>query len=420
MAGNVVMRGKKFPLLLDGATRRFFRTSEGFPIWLHGDTPWSLIVQFTQAQIVTILDKRAAQGFNAIQFNAIEHHFSDQSPAYRTVEGYDPFTTMTDFGSTPVANYWNKVKFAIREARRRGMVCLMNPAYWGYGGGGEGWWSEINAEVAGDLQTYGAWLANNITDENVLWCFGGDWPGGSSADRDKQWNIVTGMRSVRTDQFITAHNTRSDSDAYSTWGPSYAGFNLNNSYTDNDVQPEAATAYSRGLPFVMIEATYEQTAVFTGPQARVESWQAAMSGACGAFYGQTPFWAGGAVIISGGAGAAATIANDMDVIGAQTLAHLASFMRSAPWWKMAPSTGTGLVTSSLFSGAGRTCPMLATDGTFAAIFTNFSSSTTVNMGAMTGLSPGIGNYANSGTQVITHPGNNAGGNSDWLMVLDQG
>jgi hypothetical protein len=58
------------------------------------------------------------------------------------------------------------------------------------------------------------------------------------------------------------------------------------------------------------------------------------------------------------------------------------------------------------------------------------------MGAMTGLSPGtvrarwydcsngqysaIGNYANSGTQVITHPGNNAGGNSDWLMVLDQG
>ena len=441
LAGNArIIPNTKFPIKIH-SSGRYLADNSGNPLLLHGDTPWSIVVQFTQAQIVSYLDQRLAQGFNAIQFNAIEHHFSDQSPAYRTVEGYDPFTTMTDFASTPVANYWNKVDFVINQALARGMVCLVNFAYWGYLGGSEGWWSEINAETNADLQTYGAFLANRYTQPNIIWCMGGDWGGDNSTNRNKQWNIVTGMRTVRTDQLITAHNSRSDSDAYSTWGPSYPGFNLNAVYTDNEVATESAVAHARSgpIPYFFIEGVYEQTSVFSGDAARDQAWRAIFSGNTGHFYGQTPLWAGGATIVSGGAGAAATLANDINVVGANTLAHLASWMNANPWIaNCVPKTDTSLITTSLWSGSGRTCPMLRNDNAAAAIFFNYNSGFTVNMAALTGITGNAvrarwydcsnGTYtlvsgspfSNTGTRAFTYPGTNSRGVVDWLLVLDQG
>src|SRR5690606_38228500 len=168
------------------------------------------------------------KGFNAILFNAIEHKFSDQTPAYENAEGEQPFTSMTDFAS-PNEDYWGLVDYIVNGAKSRGMVCIINPAYLGSGGGDEGWMTEVSAESNVDLQNYGAFLANRYTQGNVIWCMGGDY-GGDSTERNKQWNIVTGIRSVRTTDLITGHGARTES-AYSHWS-GFTGFSLNNIYTE--------------------------------------------------------------------------------------------------------------------------------------------------------------------------------------------
>lgn len=406
--------------------------ARGTPVYLHGDTPWSLIVQFSTAQIDTYLNNRVAKGINCILFNAIEHHFSDQSPAYRTPEGYDPFSPMTDFAS-PVTNYWNKVDYAVNQAKARGIVCLINPIYWGYLGGQEGWWSEINAESAADLQTYGAWLANRYTQGNIIWCMGGDWGGDGSTNRDKQWNVVTGMRTVRTTDIITAHNSRSDSDAYSMWSGN-AGFNLNACYTDNGVVAEAVTCNTRtGYPWFHIEGQYKDTGSGTTAVVRVQAWQALTMGGQGAMFGQTPLWAGGATIVTGGAGAAHCIANYLDEPGVWAMQYLRNFIEEfRHWHTWSPRRDTSLISSSLGSGASSVCPMMSSDAKFAAIHINTGASVTLVLSAFTGLTsvrlrwfdPSNGRftylntYSPSGSQSIAYPGANSAGNADWVLVCD--
>jgi hypothetical protein len=398
-------------------------------MFLMGDTPWSLAVQCTHAQIDQYLSARAGQGFNAILFNAIEHYFSSQSPAYRNASGYDPFTSMTDFAS-PNENYWRTVDFIVNRAKALGIVCVINPAYLGYGGGQEGWNTEITAESAGDLQTYGAWLARRYDQGNVIWCMGGDYAG-TTGERDKQWNIVTGMRTVRTTDLVTAHNARVDSDAYSNWS-GYAGFNLNAIYVGISVPQEsyteAATAYGRSgpLPFVFMEGDYDSDNPATDADLRRQVWQSVTSGACGHFFGNTPIWGFGEPNASGGAGAAAALASGLTTTATREYLHVGALLRAYEWDKLVPKTDTSLVSSSLSSGSSRVCPALSSDGRFALIWVPSSQTVTVVMSAFsvssvrarlydptTGAFSTVGGspFVNSGTQGIATGG-------ERVIVLD--
>ena len=409
-----------FPLQIH-ASGRYLVNADGNPFMLHGDTPWSIAAQLTNAQIDTYLEDRAAKGFKAILFNAIEHFYTDQTPAYENADGDAPFTSMTDFASTPVAAYWNRVDYIVNRARDLGIACIINPAYLGIGGGGEGWMSEITAESAADLQTYGAFLANRYTQGNVIWCFGGDYPG-DTTERDKQWNIVTGIRSVRTTDLITAHSNRGD-PAYPNWN-GYTGFNLNSAYTSNDdVYSECATEYARGgpIPFFLLEARYENEGGMTAAGLRAQTYQALLSGACGQFFGNNPVWSLGATPSGGGDWEAA-----LNSTGAQDQARVPPLFDAFAWWLLVPKQDTSLVSSSLGTGATRVSPALASDGSFAMVYVPTSQTVTVVMSAMTPSSvrarlfnPTSGAFTavsgspfpNSGTQNIASGG-------ERVLVLD--
>lgn len=403
----------RFPLAIH-ASQRYLVDASGAPFFIHGDTPWSLVVQCTREQIDTYLRDRKVRGFNTIMFNAIEHQYSSQTPKYRNAYGDDPFTSMTDFAS-PNDAYWRVVDYAVNSALRLGIACIINPAYWGYNGGSEGWWTEINAETNADLQTYGAFLANRFKQPNVLWCFGGDWSGGSSTNRDKQWNIVTGIRSVRTTDIITCHNIRTDSDAYSNWN-GYAGFNLNNAYIASDGSDgysESATAYGRSMPFFMIECGYENE----NANYYLGAMQAVFSGACGHLFGNNPLWSFDYTGASYG-GAAGTVVNGLNTTGQIRMGYFGALMASVPFHKLEPKTDTTLVTSTLSTGITRVCPMLSKDKDFAMVWVNDARTITINLAAFTGRATLrarwwdwttgtftlIGTYPNSGTQNFTSTG----------------
>lgn len=413
----------QFPLAVH-ASGRYLVDAQGTPFLIHGDTPWSIAAQLTDAECDQYIDDRAAKGFTAIMFNAIEHKFTSQSPEYRNVDGVDPLTSMTDFGSALVSAYWTRVDRIVNRCKAAGMVCIIHPAYLGWNGGLEGWATEVSVESDADLQTYGATLATRYTQGNVIWCMGGDYSPGSTLV-DKQWQIITGIRTVRTNDIVTAHG--GGANAYPTWSGK-TGFNLNNVYTSSSIYSECATEYARSgpIPFFLIEARYEQEGgpPISAAGLRRQSYQALLSGACGQFFGNNPIWhfeSPNTLFSYSG-----TWESNLDSAGSTQQQYVKALFAAFEWWKLVPKTDTSLVSSSLSSGDSRLCPALASDGSFALIWVPTSQSVTVVMTNFTpssvrvrlydptaGTYSTVGTYANIGTQSIATGG-------ERVIVLDAG
>lgn len=412
------------------AGKRYLLDANGQPFFMHGDAPWSLEVQCTQAQIDIYLNDRQAKGFNAILFQTMEHLFSSQSPPYKNAQsGANPFTTMTDFVS-PNETYWRTVDYIVNGAKSRGIACLITHSYLGFGGGtggaaDQGWDWEVNAASNANLQAYGAFLAKRYTQGNVIWVAGGDYNPPSPA---KQWNIHAGIRSVRTSDLMTAHGSR-NTEAYSVWN-GQAGFNLNTIYcgTDGVSYDAAAAAYARSgpLPFFLVEGAYGNSE--TDAACRMQVYQAILSGACGHIFGTYPVWGFGEPRANGGAGAAATLNGYLSTTATLQIGYVKALFTAYAWHLLVPKTDASLVTTGLGGGASRICPAQASDGSFAMIWVPAAASLTVNMASLAPSSVRArwydttnGNYAtvsgspfsSKGARVFSAPG-------ERVLVLDAG
>lgn len=375
-----------FPLQIHPGGR-YLTDSDGRPLLLHGDTPWSIAVQLTRAQIDTYLDDRLERGFNAILFNGIEHYFSSNHPFYRNAEGYDPFVEMTRF-SMPNPKYWELVDHIVSGCERRGIVCLMAPAYLGYGGGSgtsedQGWNSEVDAAIDSDLQSYGRFLADRYARRNVIWVLGGDF---NPPDPSKQWNIALGIRSVDQAALITGHGARSN-ESYVVWN-GRQGWNINNIYVGMDgvAYKAAKRAYSRGgpVPFFLIEGAYGNAQ--SDDACRLQAYQSILGGACGHFFGTYPLWGFGEPHANGGIGPHRALASSLTTPATNQIGHLIRLFSCYPWWNLVPSSDRRLIRDDLLAGANRICAARATDGSFAMIWTTAGHSFTVNLAALAGSS----------------------------------
>jgi len=397
-----------------------------------GDTPWSLPVNCNNAQIDAYLADRASKGCSAILVEACERAYSSQTPRYLNVDGQAPFTNMSPVNWVLNDAYWTRVDYIVNRCKDRGIAVFITPAYTGYGGGSDGWLNHYSGVSNAVLQAYGAALATRYTQGNVVWVLGGDdandgeafgnYGSGSTPDRTKQWQIVLGMRSVRGTDLATGHTARNGNgpvsgEAYKAWTSGYTGFNLNNIYGHDNIDDApalAATAYSRaGFPFFLIEAGYENTDGYdlggVGPAIQCVLG----GGLVGWFGGHDALWHMGSYDPSTGAAAVLSA-----YLGGSWRSHgyLGALLRSHAWWKLQPRNDASLVTSSRGSGAGTICPALASDGSFAMIWSP-GSSLTVNMAALapasvraqwwdwgSGNFTTIGNFANSGTRQFSAPG----------------
>jgi hypothetical protein len=111
----------------------------------------------------------------------------------------------------------------------------------------------------------------------------------------------------------------------------------------------------------------------------------------------------------------------MDLPGSTHLAHAKRFLQTLPWHQLAPASG--------FAGAisAATTP----DGDCAVVYLVGSNAATVDFGRFNGpvmarwfdptagaLKPVEGSpFPNSGSRIVTPPGTNAAGDSDWVLVL---
>jgi hypothetical protein len=418
----------QFPLSVH-ASGRYLVDASGKPFLIHGDTGWSAVGMLTDAQIDQYVDNRSAKGFNLILIQApVLEYTTDGSAGEENIDGVAPFTTMSPHYDWVLNNtYWTRVDRLVNRCKAAGIAVIINPAYMGYNGasGIDGCMAEITNASTGTLQTYGATLATRYAQGNVIWCMGGDWPG-DTTERAKQWNIVTGMRTVRTTDLITAH-PNSDLEAYTYWN-GYMGWNLNATYcyetNSHYAYAEAANAYGRSgpLPFIFFEGKYENSTSATLAMLRHQSYGTLLAGGCGQIYGNYPVW--NFESPQWNEGSAGTWQSNLDSTGATEQTYVLRLFAAFEWWKLVPKTDTSLVSSSLSSGASRVVPALASDGTFALIYVPSSQSVTVVMtnfasssvrvrlyDPTNGTFSTVGTYANTGSQSIATGG-------ERVIVLD--
>lgn len=410
-----------FPLAVS-ANGRYLQTAGGEPFLINGDTPWQLVGNCTTAEITEYLEDRASKLFNALLIETPTAYFATQTPLYNNRNGDAPFTS-TSYSTASFdslnEDYWAIVDHAVNEANRLGIAMFMSPAYLGFVGGEQGWNVQVNAESDADLQTYGATLATRYASQaNVVWVMGGDYNAPNVA---KQWNIALGIRSVNPAALITYHGGRPTS-AYAN-AAGQTGFNLNNIYTDGVEYTYAATEYARSgpLPFFLIEGHYE-----SGDNAQLirrQAYATILSGGCGHFYANSQLWGlGGYGFYST---AAAAMAAQLNSTGALDMAHVATLFAAYDWSLLVPKTDSSLITTALGSGDARIIGALASDGSFAMIWTP-SQNFTVSMSVFASSSvrarwfnPTDGSYStasgspfnNTGTQAFTAPG-------ERVLVLD--
>ena len=347
----------------------------------------------------------------------MEHFFSTNPPNNAYGEG--PFLTPGDF-ATPNEAYFAHVEYIVAQAKSRGMLVMITPAYMGFGGGSEGWYQEMVANGATKLRTFGQYVGNRFKAyDNILWIQGGDY---NPPEKLLMRAVANGINDATPGSLQSFHGQRFTSALAFATGESW--LNVNNSYSsESTVVSDAFTEYARSsMPFFLSEGRYEGETTGTEVVARAQGYQAVLSGASGHLYGNNPVW-----LFASGWEAA------MDAPGASTLRHLKSLFDSLAWWTLVPDTGGTLVTSGVGSGTSRTGAARANTGAFALVYMPSSRTIAVSMGQLSGpnvrarwYDPTNGTYSTvagspftaSGSRSFTPTGNNSRGFSDWVLVLD--
>lgn len=401
----------RFPLHVD-AGKRYLIDAQGTPFFVHGDTPWSLLVQLTREEAEQYLEDRRQKGFNTVLANLLEHYYSDDPP--RNAYGDAPFTTPGDF-ATPNEAYFAHAAYVITLAAQKEMLVMLTPAYMGYGGGDEGWYQEMQANGAPKLSAYGTYLATRFSAfDNILWVHGGDY---NPPDLDLLRAIPNAIRAVDTKWLHTFHGSRGTA-AFEFLGTGQAWLDVNTIYTNSDVIPSATTEYGRATtPFFLIEAVYEGEGADEAT-VRQQAYHTVLSGGMGHLMGNRPIW-----LFDPGWESA------LGSRGAATLAHLPALFAGRAWWTLVPDFAGTVLTS------GQAATARASDGSFVLAYVASANDLTIDLAQLSGptviarwYDPADGTYSTvpgspfpaTGSHTFPAFGVNSGGFADWVLVLKSG
>jgi hypothetical protein len=292
----------------------------GQPFLLHGDAPWSLIVQLTREDADIYLTDRAAKGFNTLMVNLIEHQFCDNPPA--NAYGQEPFLLPGDY-STPNEQYFAHADWVIQRAGELGMQLLLTPSYLGYQGGNEGWYQEMVANGATKLRSYGRYVGTRYNSfDNLIWLQGGDY---DPPNQDLVRAIAEGIIEVDQRHLNTAH-CGPETSAAAYWG-SESWLALDTTYTYDVTYEGCQTEYERTptRPNFLIESFYENEHGMDGGRVRHQAYWANLSGTTGQIMGNLPMWRFDVGWQSA-----------LNSVGATSMAKLKVFFESRPWFDLVP------------------------------------------------------------------------------------
>lgn len=410
-----------FPLSV-APSGRYLQTASGSPFFVHGEAAWSAIANLTDSDQLTYLNNAQARGINAIMVNLFEHHFSSNAPNDKL--GNAPFTG-TAFQTSLGSAYMTRAVAFIRAAAARGICVFLNPEYAGFGGGSEGWHTEITAATQAQRIARGAEIAGYLAVEpNIVWCAYGDY---DPPSHQPYIDIFTGITNggdthIRGGHhYTTNENSHDNAEAYA-WDFIYRYGGV----VSSDVDAGWAAA---AKPVLLGEAWYELENGATSLDVRRQAYGAFCAGACGHFFSHRDLWGYGNGLFQTGTwqdainnvGGVAPAREQMPYLQALVAGLSGGFQLGSP-----DRTGT-LITSGRGTAGTSSYITARYCSTWAVIYVPAGSASTFTVarsgfaGSLTPLwrnprtnatqSAG-GSVANTGSQSFTPPDAN-----DWILQI---
>ena len=419
------------------STTKQIEDQNGDPWFGVGDSAWSLVGQLSPADITVYMEAIAAKGFNLIMFSAPEPFYTDNSPAYRNDAGDLPFTG-TVFQSTLNDRYWQVVDHAIDEAARLGITCIVVPQYSGYADGADGW--SVSVEAAYDaapqnLVDYGDALATRYASyPNIVWMMGHD---RVPTQKFKAASHLIASRLQSGTGHMVIQGGWNDGGGHSTGDTDWnrvAGPDISTDFDtvyvyDESTASATASAWASKTN-IFLEGKYEQEqSQGIGDQTlREQMWEAFTNGAAASFLGNNPRWHfDSGREIYGYTGTWRQSLTDAGYnAGTVHAGHMADFMSAVTGvLDTAPDTGRTFVTAG--AGFGRFDTALGVvyaegEGPITLDTTELAGTGTVRIrrfdptdGSFTSVSA---SEAQSSSRVVTYPGRNSAGGTDYAYVID--
>jgi uncharacterized protein (TIGR03437 family) len=405
---------------------RFLINQSGQPVFIAGDSPWSLIVQPTIEEAELYLADRAAKGFNLIIVNLIDTKFSSKAP--RNIYSVAPFNRSGDF-TTPNEDYFAHADAVIRLAGTKGITVLLDPLYLGWQCGDQGWCAQVQAASLNDMRSWGRYLGNRYKGfANIIWLIGGDTNPFTYNVGEKVEQVVAGIKEYDTTHLITAH-TGPGTSAQDIWnGRTWLNLNTIYHYGIGELISMAQREYTRpnALPLFMMETAYEREHDSTPASLRQQAYSGSLwGGTLGSVFGNCPLWSFG---FDDGWCVAANWKDQLNSTGSVQFGYFTSLMRSRRFWLLVPDYSHEVVTAGYGSGSTLAMTARASDGSSIITYIPTQRQVTVDLSQIadankaakcswynprTGQSTIIGAHATSGSLDFTPPDTN-----DWVLVID--
>ena len=426
--------------LKPSANGRYLVDSNNVPFLIIGDAPHSILANLNDSDAVKYLTDRGQRGFNALWIELLcdsyTFGYGNEGDANygRDVNGNNPFTSILGGGfydlTTPNEAYWSRVDYIVQQAAANGLQCVFTPLDQG------GWTQTSLANGTTLCHKYGQFLGNRYSNySNVIWNFGNDFQQWRTPENDAViLAIADGVRSADPNHLITIQLDYyvSESQDDLNWIPR---INTNGVYTYYPTYAETLVAYNKPtiMPVLFLEENYEDEAnvgELGTPKVlrRQEYWSLTAGALAGHMYGS--YWTDRF---------AAGWQSHLDTQCVRELGYFKTFMTSIAWYNLVPDQTHSLLTAGFgtFSDTGHVgdndyaTAAKAADGSLAIIYTPVSHTMTVAMANFAGLVTArwfdptsntfetvVGSpFPNTGSRNFTTPGNNQGGDGDWILLL---
>lgn len=388
--------------------------AEGRPFLIHGDTAWALIAELTREEVDHYLADRRERGFNTLVASLIEYKFATNAPA--NAYGERPFLGAAFI--EPNDRYFDHAEWVLARAQEEGFTVMLTPAYMGFGGGGEGWYADMQAAGPDALREYGRYLARRFNRlDNIVWLHGGDY---TPADRALLEAVRHGLADGGDTHLATVHGGPDDMPAVLWQGADW--LDLETVYTYGNVHGLVLERWNMdvGRPIVMLETAYEGEHGSTEQSLRQAAYGALLAGAAGQIYGNNPIWHfSGPGIYQ----VDATWMEELSSRGAVSMTHLKRLFDGVEWWALKPVDGDG----PLRGDTERAFTAIARDGSWALSYVVNAGELTFDTNALAKASflarwydPSSGRFHDAvpvAASLMPPSTLNEAGYSDWVLLV---
>lgn len=410
-----------------GPTGRYLVDQNGGPFLILGESPQAMIGNLSEADAELFLANRKSHGFNTVWINLLCASATRCKADGTTFDGIAPFTSANDL-ATPNEAYFARADRMLQLAAKYGFLVILDPAET------IGWLGVLRSNGATKSRAYGQWLGTRYKDfPNIVWMSGNDFESWRTLSDDALVQAVAlGIKDKDPNHIHTVElNTLGSSSLDdSSWAPIIS---LNAAYTGYPTYAEVLHAYnqSTSVPVFMVEANYEfENDAGADPTIlrRQEYWTS-LSGATGQLYGNHYTWG----FIPGWK-------TQLDTPGAVQIAYVKALFEPRAWYELVPdqahkvvTAGYGTFASTGSVGANDYVTAARTpSGKLVMAYVPSARTVTVDMSQLSGpatarwYDPVVGTFtsivgspfAHTGLSAFTTPGTNAGGDEDWVLILE--